>query len=84
MPDPSLCRHCGDGHLSHRCPEIDAEMWEQVEEGLAQVYKPEGVRTWLRAEHKQWDGWTVSEMFNHGRGDEVLAVVDQLVTGAFA
>ncbi len=61
----------------------EMDILTQVELALAEVYTPEGMAIWMKAEHKQWDGWTVSEMLNHGRGDEVLQVIDQLASGAF-
>jgi len=61
----------------------DVDILTRIEEALAEVYDPEGVEIWMMASHKQWDGWTVSEMLNHGRGDEVLAAVERLATGAF-
>jgi hypothetical protein len=60
----------------------DRDILTQVEEGLAKVYKPEGVAIWMAAEHEQWEGWTVSEMLNHGRGPEVLAAIDRLQVGS--
>ena len=61
----------------------DKDIYEKIRDGLAEIYTPEGVDIWLASEHKRWDGWTVSEMVNHGRGDEVLAAIDQLASGAF-
>jgi hypothetical protein len=56
---------------------------ERIRRELAAVYTPEGVDVWMTAEHDQWNGWTVTEMLNHNRGDEVLAAIERLVTGAF-
>lgn len=62
----------------------DDEIIVQIQRALAEVYTPEGVAIWMTAPHKQWNGWTVSEMVNHGRGQDVLALVDQLAWGNFA
>lgn len=61
----------------------DPDMWERIREALAEVFTPEGVDIWMAAEHRQFGGWTVTEMVNHNRGDEVLAAIDRLASGAF-
>lgn len=53
----------------------------QVRRALADVYTPEGVALWMEREHAEWH-MTVDEMFAAGRGDEVLAKVDRLASGA--
>lgn len=40
----------------------DDEAIVRIQRALAEVYTPEGVDIWLAAEHKEWGGWTVSEM----------------------
>lgn len=67
-------------------PEWDDDdySYERIRAELADIYTPEGVAIWMSNEHKQWGGWTVSEMLNHNRGDEVLAAIDRLRSGAFS
>jgi hypothetical protein len=64
-------------------PAADRSSVNQIEEALAEVFTPEGAAIWMTAEHERWGGWTVSEMLNHGRGQEVLALIAALADGVF-
>lgn len=63
---------------------MSARGYEELRSMLAEVYRPEGVRIWLSAPHKQFGGLTVDEMLDADREDEVLAAAERLVTGAFS
>lgn len=56
---------------------------EQCERELADVYHPEGVAIWMRSGHLSFGMHSAEQMIRMGRGDEVLAEIDRLRTGAF-
>jgi len=61
----------------------DAVRLQAILEGLFDTYKPEGVGIWLSAPHKMLDGRSALDAIREGDVAEVLALVDQLTSGAF-
>ena len=51
---------------------------------LRGIYEPEGCGIWLYAPHKTWSGLSAVDMIEDGRINEVLQVIDQLASGAYA
>lgn len=60
-----------------------SDIYTLIRDELEKVYTPEGCDIWLDAEHEQFGGKTVSQMLSLGRGQEVLAAIDRLASGAF-
>lgn len=52
--------------------------------GLAEVYKPEGVLIWMNGANKLLGGEVPWDLIARGETDRVYAVIDMLITGAFA
>lgn len=50
---------------------------------LAEFYEPGDARLWLYSPHKLLDGRRPAELIAEGDTDSVLALIDQLRTGAF-
>lgn len=50
---------------------------------LAEVYRPEGVRLWLRGRHRLLDERRPIDLIAEGRTEEVEAIVHGLIDGVF-
>lgn len=50
---------------------------------LAEFYDPGDARVWLFSRHRLLQGATPAERIQTGKIDEVLALIDQLKTGAY-
>lgn len=50
---------------------------------LAEFYSPEDARVWLFSKHRLLDGRAPVDLIQEGRIDDVLAVIEQLKTGAY-
>ena len=50
---------------------------------MAELYHPEDARVWLFSHHKLLGGDRPADRIQQGKIDDVLALVDQLKTGAF-
>lgn len=50
---------------------------------LAEFYPPEEARLWLLSPHPLLDGDRPANRIQQGRVDDVLAIIEQLKTGAF-
>lgn len=50
---------------------------------LAEFYEPGDARLWLFSRHKLLHGETPVQLIQQGRIDEVLAVIEQLKSGAY-
>ncbi|BCI54983.1 hypothetical protein NIIDNTM18_42610 [Mycolicibacterium litorale] len=55
----------------------------RIRELLSEVYEPEGVDIWLTSPHRWLGGERGMDLIRDGRGDEVLAVAERLVGGAW-
>ena len=51
---------------------------------LAEFYEPGDARLWLFSRHRLLHGATPAALIQEGRIEEVLAVIEQLKTGAYA
>lgn len=56
----------------------------EVRKRLAGIYTPEGVEIWLKSPHRLLDGQTARERIEQGGVQDVLALIDQLDSGAFS
>lgn len=63
---------------------VDRAQLEQVLDGLAEVYHPEGILIWLRAPNLQFAGRSALQLLDDGDGERVLEVIGQLTSGSFA
>lgn len=50
---------------------------------LAEVYRPEGIRIWLRGRHGMLEERRPIDLIAEGRTDEVEALVHGLIDGVF-
>lgn len=50
---------------------------------LSELYSPEEARLWLFSPHKLLGGDRPADRIHQGRVDDVLALIDQLKTGAY-
>lgn len=50
---------------------------------LAEFYEPDDARVWLFSRHRLLQGATPAERIQEDRIDEVLALIEQLKTGAY-
>ena len=50
---------------------------------LAEVYRPDGVRLWLKGRHRLLDEQRPLDLIAEGRDDEVRAVIHGLIEGVF-
>ena len=50
---------------------------------LASLYEPRETRKWLYASHPLLEGETPASRIQKDRADDVLALIDQLMSGAF-
>lgn len=53
-----------------------------IESLLSELYWPEGVQIWMKAEQRQLGGRRAVDLITEGRSNEVLAVVNRLIDGA--
>lgn len=51
---------------------------------LADLYKPDGIDVWLKAPHPQLNGRRAIDVLRSENAMDVLAIIDQLRSGAFA
>jgi hypothetical protein len=56
---------------------------EQVVAAASEIYKPEGVAIWLDAPNRALHNATPRQYVDAGDGDQVLAVIERLTTGAY-
>ena len=56
---------------------------EYIIDQLSDFYEPREARLWLYSRQKRLDGETPAELFQKGRTDEVLEVINQLRDGVF-
>jgi transcriptional regulator with XRE-family HTH domain len=50
---------------------------------LAELYAPDDARMWLFSHHRLLGGATPAQRIQDGRVDDVLALIDQLKSGAY-
>jgi transcriptional regulator with XRE-family HTH domain len=56
---------------------------EWIAQLLSEFYTPEEAKLWLFSPHRQLDGARPADLISEDRMDEVLALIDQLQSGAY-
>ena len=56
---------------------------EYLVDALSEIYEPQDARMWLFKRHRLLNGDTPADRIRAGQLDEVLAIVDQIRSGAY-
>jgi hypothetical protein len=87
VPSANPCRNgCVRTVCDASCPyDVGAGTdLQRVRELCAEVYTPEGVEIWMAARNQRFHGRTPMELIEAGDTGDVLMVLDQLASGAYA
>lgn len=69
--------------LPHAATEKQLLELEYILDRLADIYEPRDARMWLLSRQRVLEGKVPAEMIQQGQVDDVLAVVDRLLDGAY-
>ena len=69
--------------MPHAATEKQLLELEYILDRLADIYEPRDARMWLLSRQRVLEGKVPAEMIQQGQVDDVLAVVDRLLDGAY-
>ncbi|OYN80444.1 hypothetical protein [Mycolicibacterium sphagni] len=83
------CRALDSYNIPCSCNGFEPQIHECVEaphdivKALGEVYKPDGILSWLRSRNRNLQNYTPLELLGNGSEDRVRAEVERLVGGAW-